>query len=161
MHTKVIKSIGPNSNSRNLTTIGYCIEPPQEVLKYVLEQGYGIGGYRQAGETRPLGEGLVIRGTDMEPVDFGLDVTGKLEQIPFSEYNLRLDEVTEQNLRWMFRSKNGNLQVYRGEEYQNLFRVKQELLKPEDEIVMSAAREFIETIKGHPVTLDYLISLSK
>ncbi len=161
MQTKIIKSIGSNSNPRNLTTIGYCVESPQEVLKYVLEEGYRIGGYRQAGETRPFGDGLVIRGADMEPIDFGLDVTCKLEQIPFSEYDLKLDKVTEENLQWMFGNRGGNLQVYRDEEYQNLFRVKQELLRPEDDIIMATAKEFVETVKGQPVTLDYLISLSK
>ncbi len=161
MHTKIIKSIGPHSNPDNLTTIGYCIESPKDVLIYALNQGYRIGGYRQAGQTRAFGEGLVIRGTDMEPLDFGLDIKGKLEDIPFSEYNLKLDEVTEQNIELMFGNIGKNLHMFRNGKYQSLFQVKQEFLKPQDKLVMSAAREFVETIKGYSVTLNYLTSLSK
>ena len=164
MHSKILKSIGPHSNNSNLITIGYCIEPPKEVLKHVLEQGYRIGGYRQAGETRCFGEGLVIRGTDMEPIDLGLEVTGRLTQIPFSKYDLRLDEITEENLKWMFGNEGGNLRVYNPNLQpciQNIFRIPEKYIENKHRIIMDSAKEFVETVKGQPVTLEYLMSLSK
>ncbi len=88
MRTKLIKAIGPHDNPNNLSTIAYCIESPKKVLEFLLNQGYMIGGYRQAGMTRCMGEGIIIRGTDMEPLPFGLKVIGKVNEIPLDKYSL-------------------------------------------------------------------------
>lgn len=163
MNTKLIKATGPHNNLRNLTTVGYCIESPKDVLKYLLDKGYEIGGYRQAGMTRCIGEGVVIRGTDMEPLDFGLSIVAKVEDIPLKNFDLKIKPYTEDDLKWMFGYLGGNLKKYfiKKQQYISIFAIPEEYITDEQRIIKNAAREFVETIKGHPITLEYLISLSE
>jgi hypothetical protein len=161
LHTKIMKATGPHQNPSNLFPIGYCIEPPREVLKYAIKEGYRIGGYRQAGQIRSFGDGLVIRGTDMEPIVFGLSITAKLEEIPFSKHKLERDKMTEEYLKLAFSDSSGNLKLFDGEHYISIFEAEKEILTLEDELIMSAAKELVETFKSEPVTNDYLIYLSK
>lgn len=161
MYTKIFKAVGPHSNPRNLLTIGYCVESPRRVLKYAIQKRFQIGGYRQIGEIQQFGEGIVIRGTDMEPLSCGLSVIGTLNQIPFSRYLIPRDSLGEADLKWIFGNRAGNIQVLRDRKYKNIFRIEQELIQPEDRVIMAVAKEFVETVKGHRVSLEYLASLAE
>ena len=163
INTKIYSATGIHSNNSNLTLIGYCLEPPKEVLKYAFKKNFRIGGYRQIGQIQPFGEGLVIRGTDMEPLAFGLTVTAHLDDLKpklcdlRQKYELINEEFSNEDLIRMFSS--GNLKVWKGGEYQSLFNLSIENLTNEQKVVRDIATEFVEVLRRREVSFTYLLSL--
>lgn len=161
--TQVLKSIGPHTNSNNLTTIMYCSESPLETLYHFLENGIQIGGYRQLGQVRVFGDGIVIRNADsFNLFEQGLDIIGSLDGILVDELELSKGEVTERDLIWTFNQETIKpyLDIGPWKGAHSLFRIHPEQLTLEQQKVIESAREFVKAVKGKEVTTDYLISLS-